>query len=247
MSKMLKNALIIFTLVCLVVVVVFSAELVLLNREDDDAAKAESPPSETPGAAVSDPLTSSPPPTDSAPPTDAELQEEPSGGEEPPESPAHSPGHTLFTLAMTEDISLELYANELLFDYEMMDIGDMFTYKGGGLATLEILLDYIPHGAARRAVGFLDGYTGGAESTIVYDSQVGKSDITGVYVTAISNDNTYAAWICDIPDAGEALGILLIIHYRDENQKSALYEILDTVKIVPAEISEDVETPAVDE
>lgn len=239
MNKNVKTLLVIFTLICIVVVIVFAAELILLNRKTDDGAEVKT--STAGDRDAENENATETPPTDSPPPTETNHLEESPPAEDSTSAPEQDSGDRLFTLAMTDSVSLELYANEELFEYHMMDLGYMFTYKGGGSASLEILLDYLPHGAAQRAVGFLDNYTGGAESLIEEERGVGDSPISGVYVTAMSSDTTYAAWICDIPGENDALGILLIIHYRDENQKDALYKLLDTTEIVPATIDEDVD------
>lgn len=245
MSRAVKNLLVFFTLVCIIAVIVFAVELMLLNRDGaDDSTAANTPPPGSMGAedaGASPPTqTETPRGTESNPPGDPLSQD----GESP--TPSHSPDDDFYTLEMTDSVSLTIYVNDEMFDYLELDIAYLFTYKGGGTASLEILLDYLPQGAAHRAVGFLDNYTGGAEASIEDERNVGQSSVSGAFVTAISGETTYAAWICDIPGEADAYGITLIIHYEDENQKVALYEILDTIEIVPAEIDGDDDNADVD-
>ena len=242
MSRTLKKVLVFFTFLCIIVVIVFCAELLLLNKEGGDGAGASSPPPGNPGAAVTDPYT--PPPADS--PAAADNGDPEDSETAPPEdtdAPQQDQDDGLYTLAMTETAALTVRVDEEKFEYVDVNMGTnvgyMFRYKGGGLATLEALLDYLPLGAAQRAVGLLDSYTGGAESIIEYDSPVGKSQLTGVFVTAMNGESTFAAWICDLPDEEDSLGVLLIIRYRDEMQKSALYEILNTVELISAVTDEE--------
>lgn len=230
MSRTLKKLLVVFTLLCIVVVLVFAAELVYLNRDGGDA-DAKAPPAESPGAQET--LPSVPPSETGSPqPTDTESP----GVESPPEETASSQENPaediLYTLAMTDEVSLTLYAGEDKFDYHLVDEGYLFVFKEG-VATLEVLLDFLPRGAAARAVGYLDNYPGVGESTIETEREIGKSSLIGAYVTAMSGESTYAAWIYEIPSEDDHLGILFIIHYRDEAQRGALYKLLDSIELIP--------------
>lgn len=240
MSRTVKKVLVFFTLLCIVVVVVFAVELMLLNRDAADDDSLQTPPAGNSGAETAG--TSTPPPTGSSPPTDTEPPEEtPTDSATSP--PAHSPGEQLYSLPIIIDgVSLELYADEEQFDFDIMDVDYVFIYKDGGEAMLVIVLDYLPQGAAQRArtAGFLDRFTGSSVESFVEDErELGQSSLSGAYITAVSGDTTYEAWICAIPDDKEALGITLVINYANDTQKEALYGILDTVEIVPAEVDGD--------
>jgi hypothetical protein len=228
-SRTLKKILVLFTLLCIVVVLVFAAELVYLNR-DGGEADAKAPPAGSPAGTATPPPTS--PETESAPPTDTTPPASESSQEEADSSPEHPPEESQYTLAMTPEVSLTLNADAEEFVYEIKDEGYTFTYKESA-ATLDVLLDYLPRGAASRAVGFLDNYPGVGESTVENEREIGKSSLVGAYVTAMSGESTYAAWIYEIPSEDDHLGILFVIHYADEAQRGALYKLLDSIELIP--------------
>ena len=237
MSRTVKKLLVFFTFVCIVAVVVFSAALLLLNSPDSSEADIETPPASSPGSAASSPPASSP--ADTQPPAESPSSDDELASESP--APSHEPSSSdsLITVPMPENLLLTLRVNEEKFDYYRTDYGDLFTYKGGGSATLEILLDFLPHGAEARAASLLDKYQGVGEPDIESGREIGATPLVCTYVTAMSGDSTYAAWIYEIPSEDDSLGILLVIHYRDEAQRGALYDLLDTIELIPVEPSGD--------
>ena len=241
MSKTVKKLIAFFTLLCVVVLMVFCVELLLLNKNSGDGTGAASSQTGKPGGthtgAPSTPPTDTPPqsetpPIGGGPDTSATSP----GTDEPPNTAPSAPNKEQHQIRLADDIALSVSINPNKFDYEQQDMGDIFIYKGGGSATLEIVLDYLPFGAAERAKGFLDMYTDKAQAIIEEEKQVGQSKLIGTHVLAMKGEITYEAWICDIP-ADDNTAFDLIIQYRELSQKEAIYDILGTMELVTADSS----------
>ena len=226
MGKTVKNLLIIFTLVCMIMLVVFTVQLIRLNRNSDEGrgngqSVSEGRPAET-DATADEPTNS---PEDGGNSTDA-----------PPESthsnPPPVPVGRRYEMPVSIDKLLVIYAQEELFEYEQMDSGDIFTYADGGNASLEVCLAYIPMGAEASAENYLDGYLDGNDSFVSGTGPIKRSPLSGVLVTGVKDGETFEAWIHTLEDNADDMGVAFIIRYSNDEQKNALYAILDTINII---------------
>jgi len=233
MNKTLKNMLVVLVLLCVIVLIVFCVELFTLNKGNGDGAETGQPSSGSPAAETSGspdaaqtkpataPSTATGSPADSAQPTDASQTTTPTA---PPEGKRYD-------LLMPDNMVLTLYAKEELFTYsELQDY--FFTYTGGGTASLDVSLVYMPQGMDTFVKDFLDNYLNGKKTSVGDEGPISHSSLSGVFVYGDSDGETYEAWIHNFtnPDITD-MGVAFILHYRDDAQKSALYAILDTLDL----------------
>ena len=109
-------------------------------------------------------------------------------------------------------------------------MADEFTYKDGGTASLMILFKAIPLGAEKTAESILDGYLDGNVSNVGGEGPIRHSSLNGEYVVGVNEGETFEAWVHTV--SGD-IGRVFIIRYSDDEQKNALYAILDTLELAP--------------
>ena len=97
-------------------------------------------------------------------------------------------------------------------------------------ATLEIRLVNLAYGADAHAETFLEAFLDGNESHVGGLASVRRSSLSGVFVSGVAGDETYEAWIHSLDDEDD-MGVAFVIRYRNDDQKYALYGILDTMNI----------------
>jgi len=234
MNKTVKNLLLVFTLICAIVLIVFIIELFIVNRDSDDGGESvlsasDITPAETEKSPEMQPL--------------ALASNSPSSAnkENLPQESTTRPAGKRYDLLYTHTESLVLYADEELFDYNAeLEMAAMFSYKDDDTASLLICFDTYPQGAEKRAETFLDGYLDGNESFVSGMGPIRHSSLTGVFVSGVNNGETFEAWIHSIPgndsdvsnDDNDDIGLEFVIRYKDNEQKNALYAILDTLEII---------------
>ena len=240
MNKTVKNIILVFTLVCLIVLVVFVIELFVQNRGTEDSGGAAAAPAS--GAPASTGGSNARPPA--SPAGNGPSSGESSSGQ--PEAPA-KPAGKRYELPYSAYKTLFIYVDEELFKHIEMDSGDMFVYigedpeegagedSGEGKASLEICPVPIPDGAEACAETFLDGYLEGNESFVSGTSQIKQSALSGIFVSGVKDGETFEAWIHDTADGSGGKGIAFVLRYSDNEQKSALYAILDTLELFSVE------------
>ena len=228
MSKTVKNILMGFTLLCIIILVIFIIELIMANRNAGDSIRNESSssasgntPAETGQSPDETPL--------SLTSNDSEAGENESPS---PESPSQPTGKR-YEMLISSNRKLVWYADEDLFERADMDSGEMFKYKDGENASLEMTMVVIALGVEARAESILTGYLGGNESHVGGTGSIRRSSLDGVYVSGVNDDETFEAWIHDISDYNPNRGIAFVIRYSNDEQKNALYAILDTLELAP--------------
>ena len=224
MSKTAKNSLLIITLVCVIALIVFSLQLILLNRNRDE--------SDDEGASISsgDSFTSEDVPEQSSPPTDDNGSIADNGDNLPIEPPATTKG-TQYNMQVADNMSLVWYIDDEMFESMETNSGVIFTYLDEGNASIEICLTYIPYGADASAETFLEGYLGDNESNIGGYGPIRQSPLSGVFVSGVNDGETFEAWIYTIEDDEGDMGIAFVIRYRNDEQKNALHDVLNTIDI----------------
>ena len=223
MSKAVKNLLLSFTLVSIIILIIFVIELVIVNREAKDdgnsrTSVSNNTPAETEENSAGTPLLLT---NNATAPAERES----------PSSESHQPTGTQCKLQYSISESLILYYDEELFEHNSeLEMADEFTYKDGQSASLMILFKAIPLGAKKTAESVLDGYLDGNVSDIGSEGPIGRSALTGEYVTGVNNGETFEAWVHTVSDN---IGRVFIVRYSDDEQKNALYAILDTLELAP--------------
>ena len=230
MSKTIKNVLLGFTLLCVIILIIFTVELIVLNRNSGAAGnsgnRSISSGISTPSgaSAVADGI-------------DQALQSS-AGSDSTPDQNESSPGASSaqstgkrYKLLYSVAESLILYADEELFEYDDTNGSDsVFTYTGGGDASLRVSFEGIPLGVEKCAESLLDKYLDGNESSVGDMGQILHSSLSGVFVTGVNDGETFEAWVNGIAD--NDIGVAFVIRYHTDEQKNALYAVLDTLSLV---------------
>jgi len=240
MSKIVKNLLIGFTCVCAVALVVFVVEMVLLNRDaGEGGATVESRSGEEKSG------TESPSGAQGENGTGGTGDENTNGtgfdGDEDRDGNANQSGGIrpqptgkLYELPMPGGLNLLLHAEEDLFEHVMGNNEDHFVYLGEGTAFIEIRFVLMTQGVRSFTERFLDEFVGSGGTTVSGERQIRQSTLRGILVSGEGNGATYEAWIYSFPgDAGDNMGVAFIITYSNDEQKNAIYTVLDSMEMIP--------------
>ena len=221
MSKTIKNMLVGFMLFCVVVLIAFVIGLIVVNRDAgaNVGGAMPSPGNISPGNEV-DPTDTPPTATNNGPivvNTSDVTQEN---------QHVESTGKR-YELNYTLAENLVLYADEELFEHDAeMEMANKFTYIDGENASLLVHFESLPQGAEILAESFLDDYLDGNESHVGGIGTIRHSSLRGVFVSGVNNGETFEAWIHEI---SSDIGMVFVIRYQDNEQKNALYAVLDTL------------------
>ncbi|MDR0490723.1 MAG: hypothetical protein LBH28_05710 [Oscillospiraceae bacterium] len=235
MNKTVKNLILIFTLLCIIVLVVFSVELILVNRDTGGKAREPAVSGNVSGNAPSG--TGESDGGQASSPDDGNATSG-GAGDSSANKPAQPTGEQ-YKLIYSNSETLVLYADEELFEHTHTEISgkDTFKYLDGGNATLEIYQVAIPLGADKRAETCINDYMDGKESSIIGMGPIKHSLLEGVYVVGVNEGETIEAWIHSIPDDTEEtyddVGLAVVVKHSNNEQKNALYAILDTLDLIP--------------
>ena len=237
MSKIAKNITLVFAGVCAIALIAFCVELIALNRNSGEDEDERTPLTESSGAADEHNSAGPQGSGEDSRPAGAGSQEntgQPSpGGASSSPRPAASPTGTRHQLLMPGEMELFLYADEAQFEYSELALQWMFEYAGEGAASLIIYLEYMPSGAGSIAVGCLDRYLGSGGTSIGSDEHIGASPLRGLRAFGDKDGEIYEAWIHNFSAADvDDMGVIFTIHYRTDEQKEALYSILDSMSLV---------------
>jgi hypothetical protein len=155
--------------------------------------------------------------TGDAPSPEQEITETPTEPGEPPNIWIPLLDDSYMTLLIPEDDFTR---------HDIDDTGVVFTGLDG--ASLEISLIPVGSDIAVFARGFLDPFIDFTDFVTEGLINIASSDISGYFVMAYNDDETYEAWIHDL---GGGFGVAVIINYTNYTQRDALYDILDTLAI----------------
>ena len=221
MSKTIKKTITIFTVLCAALLIVFCVELLLINRGRDDAGTTM----------IRTPSTESPQSNPTANQVVPPVETIPASNVNTPDGTETENIGSRYELNMASDVQLILYSDEEHFEFTDMDPVWIFDHVDSE-ARLEVSLRYLPQQAEVYAASFLDGYLDGETSVVRGERQVARSNLRGVYVTGISETETYAAWIIPI-DTGDDdnLGVAIMMVYRNEVLRDELLGIVDTIEM----------------
>jgi hypothetical protein len=240
MSKTIKNLLIVFTLLCTIAVVVFTVELLILNRGggdgETDPALSDNQPSAGGGSAGGEQAQAGEGPTESTG-QPGETGQQADNGQ--PDGPRPPPTGTMNERLMPgNNTRLVFYTDGEVLDHTMSeseDILDIFSLKTDQTSRLEIRFAFFPHDVREFAGRILYDYIDRGISGVGDEVPIRRSSISGVFVSGENNGVTYEAWIYSFSDHGyDDIGLAFIINYRNDEQRDALYAVLDTLEMVTA-------------
>jgi len=235
MSRTIKNLIIIFTLLCAMVLIVFCIELVLLNRgnngRETGPAISDNTPAGNEGAAGEQEAAGAEQSgdTEQSEDTDQNGNDTTQEGQKPP--PTGNPHE----MKMLDDVNtLILYADEELFEYNEGEGVWTYIYKKHENASLEVSIGLLtPQGGVDELAAYIvknnldgSGSTGG-------EKQIGNTSFNGLYISGEKNGGTYEAWILGPLEGGlESQAVVFVVSYQNEEQKEAIYSVLDTLELV---------------
>ena len=225
MSKTVKNTLLIFTLVCAIALVVFIIELIVINSNNRDAGERDASVSGSApgGTEISAGNQSSSPTGDGSMAGPSENHQT---------QPSVQPTGKQYQMQVFRNVLLIIYADEELFEYTPMSSGELFTYTDGENASLSITPVHLPNGAYARAETILNVYLDGSASNVSGTGPIKRSSVEGVFVSGVNDGETFEAWIHELADNEDNFGVAFVIRYRNDEQKNALYDILDTLELL---------------
>ena len=233
MSKTVKNILLVFTVVCAIGLAVFCIELFLINRGveagEPDPSISGGGPGETPTDGPTDP-------PDSTDPAGGTGQTPENGQQNNNTDPPQPPDGKRYELLIPDGMKLVLYVSEDLFEYVDNEIDWWFTYTGGGNAKLEISPTFVPplYTDEDHAKFLLSSYSETDTVAVGGEQDIRGSSVKGLHFFAEKNGETYELWMHNLSDSGfDSLSIVFVINHSNEAQRKALYEILDTLEMIP--------------
>jgi hypothetical protein len=236
MSKMVRNLLMGFTLVCIVFLAVLAVELFRLNSSGEGSGtSAAGAPGSTQPFSTED---TTPPAGETTPPEDDPPTDSTESAQNTDTGPPPSPTGTRHEMLLQTDPMLYLiaFADEDLFVFSEMggDSGDMSFVYSGSTASLDICYAYIPFGQSIAEASFLDRNVFSAETLVEDTHAIGRSELSGDFVTVESGGETHEAWFYTLgSDTTGDIGVAFILKYKSDAQKEAIYSILDSVALVP--------------
>ena len=233
MTKTLKNAVMIFTLLAAIFLIFFCIELILVNRNTDDDGDSDTLLSQTQENGEDENEQNL---------TNEDLPYDENGASH--DIPAATDDIDIpmpvigrrFEMPMDgTDLTLVAYPDLDFFDLIEGNYDWLFIYTLGGNASLEISFDFIQplEGMSGLAERFLDGYLDGGESTVLGEGYIGNSELRGYAVIGQDEDDTtFEAWIHSLtgnPDAG--LAVVFVLQFENEAQRAALHTIIDNMEM----------------
>ena len=243
MSNIIKNLLLVLTLVCVIALVVFCIQLLIINRgvepvkQGGTVSGGQQSGDEEPGS------------EDNGDETPSDVNGEGGIGENGYSDPNREtlrppPAGTRNELKVASDSTLIIYVREELFDFERGDTDWFFVYTGEGVATLEIRFTLVTGGIGPHAESFLNSYSGGENAVYNGAEQIRGSSMVGYNVSIQYGGEMYEAWIHEFEDRDIAL--VFVINYTTDQQRDALYEMLSTIDIESASQNTIIDTDIID-
>jgi len=247
-NKTAKSIILVFTILCVIVLLIFSVELIRQNR-NTDAAGGDGGPSlsgdkQTGNGGDAGPDSGTPDASgngDEATGGNAVNSGEASGSGQsrpPAGSPRPTPKGTRYEEPFTENSTLVFYADNELFSLTEPVTHDglgIIVFEGTGIAELHINIVAVPKDIKAYAGGYLSMDFGVGQSTVSDEDYIGLSPLMGVKVSGVSQGSTFEAWIhrLSAPDP-EDIALAFVINYQNEAQKDLLYDIINSLDIIPA-------------
>jgi len=140
-------------------------------------------------------------------------------------------GNRELTLFVKEDFEGQQFA---FSEPDSEEVFCVLDYKGNGTAGIELRYASLPDGTRAYAGDLLDEYVGEGGTAVTGEAPVRGSSLGGTAVTGEKDGMIYEAWVCSFADAGFSnTGVVIIIYYQNDLQKNALYEILDSLEMIP--------------
>ena len=238
MTKTIKNAVMVFTLLAAIFLIFFCIELILVNRTtDDDDTTASASQTQDDGDDGDNEDTQN---------VDQQSDDTNGNGDVSDLADIYfpMPGEgTRFEMPMDgTDLTLVAYPDLDFFNLVDGEHEWLFVYPLGGTAALEISFDFIPPlvGISGLAENFLDIYVDGAQTRVRGEGYIGNSPLRGYAVIGEREDGMeFEAWIYSLesPDAG--LAVTFIMQSENETQRVALRTIIDSMVMEGLEDEEE--------
>jgi len=233
MSKTMRSAVIVFTMLCSIVLVVFLIQLLVINRGNGELNVPGPPEYVSPPTAGTG--TGGPSNSGQTRPDAGQDGENPDNTNQPDDDRPPPVGKK-YSFEMPDDMLLIVYADDELFSLSESDSEDVigiFKFEGSGTATLTISFVYMREGVEEYATSFLENDFGIEDAVVGEDEFIRSSPLRGVSVIGEDNGNTYEVWFYRFPDAPvEDTGLAFILFYQNDMHKYNLYDIVDSLDII---------------
>jgi len=175
--------------------------------------------------------TSADAPTDTKDAQSGQPSEGKAAGNEEPQNPSSMPSKYSFPLFNETD--LVFHVDDSLFSFFEVEINWMFYYIPDEAAMLEISYVFAaPLIIDELASGLLYNYLDDGEVFTEDNRSIANSPLSGYYAAGINGETTYEVWLYSISDlTSEGLALAIVTSYQNEDQKKAIYDILDSMEI----------------
>lgn len=234
-NKTVKRIILGFTILCSIFLIFFLVELIRLNRDSGDrdsgAAMSEGSQNGNGGGAEpdrQDTEASGGDGSDQSP--DGNMDVRPPAGNQRP-----APTGTRHESDLPESMKLVFYADRDLFnhfEHEEEYIPDILRYRGTGTAELQVHYIMITGDIKTYAQSYLAVNFGVNEPEFSVADYIGLSQLRGVMVFGANDGLNYEAWLHSFTKPGaEDLGLAFILSYQNNEQKAALYDVLDSMDV----------------
>lgn len=224
MNKTSKIVILIVALICVIGIVIF---FVTRAPGDDDAGTTDTPGITDTGT---DQPTDSVEPTDTTTPTDP-VEPTDTAEETPTPLPKDEVG-TPHELDLPQEKKLAFNINDEV--YTAWDEEDTETFYESSVMDMSSYLEisFIEGEPAIVARSFLDRHLSYDVLNSMGDQYMASTEIHGESVSATDGTQTIEAWIIDM----EVCSVGIAISYKTDEQRTAYYNILNTMEIIePAE------------
>ena len=233
MNMIVKNAIVIFTLLCAMFLIVFCVELVIVNKENADARAEQSASGSADQSVRND--SGEQQASNAKTSKKAQSNDEATGNSNTaaPEQKRSQKFGARYELPMFDEVhTLIVFVDDELFNYDEGETNWTFTCTGDEKSSLEIVLTTLDGSAEEYAEEFLEGYLDGGTATVGGERQIGKSALNGLYVSGEKDDEVYEAWVYGPLEGGIANRVVLfVLNYWEGEQEDALYNVIDTLEM----------------
>jgi len=227
MSPLVKNLLLALAVICVIALIVFCIQLIIVNIGEERVIHGEI---RVVGAEQDEESIDN----DSDDNDDTDINEHVSNEENvsafedfwrPPQVGDR------FVIQITQNSQLVVYAQDLIFEFEDREFDWAFEYIGGGTAALEVMFKLVTvQGIESQSIAFINEYSGSMSSTFNGEVEITGTRLSGYHTSVSHLGRMYEVWIVNLLDS--ELSLVLLIHYENDIQRNALYQLLSTIDIV---------------
>jgi len=239
-NKTVKSIILVFTILCVIVLLIFSVELIRQNR-NTETTPGDGGPSVSGDPAGNgedheqedkDPPSSANGGDDNGGNADVVDERPGAGGQRP------APTGTRYEEPVTRNSKLVFYVDNQLFEFFDPELDEglfLFTFRGDGLAEIHIRFVPVPLDIKAYAGGYLATDFEVRDTVVGEVDYIGLTQLLGVKASGSRDGSNFDVWIHRFTEAGyEDIGLAFVISYQNDAQRDMLYDIINSMEIVPS-------------